>query len=190
MTFEELSKVNKNLPTVDIKGKNYAQVNNRVLAFRELFPNGSITTEILHCEGGVVTMQATCKDEEGRILSSGLAYEKESSSFINKTSYIENCETSAVGRALGFLGIGVDGSMCSAEELVNAVTNQSKDIDGKITKAKLNTLVNMCKSDGVDEDIILNEFGVDGLDCLTNSQFVSIANNWSKKYKKCEAQEK
>lgn len=190
MTFEELSKVNKNLPTVDIKGKNYAQVNNRVLAFRELFPNGSITTEILHCEGGVVTMQATCKDEEGRILSSGLAYEKESSSFINKTSYIENCETSAVGRALGFLGIGVDGSMCSAEELVNAVTNQSKDIDGKITKAKLNTLVNMCKSDGVDEDIILNEFGVDGLDCLTNSQFVSIANNWSKKYKKCEVQEK
>lgn len=185
MTFEELSKINKNLPTVDIKGKNYAQVNNRVLAFRELFPNGSITTEILHCEGGVVTMQATCKDEEGRILSSGLAYEKESSSFINKTSYIENCETSAVGRALGFLGIGVDVSMCSAEELVNAVTNQNKE-DATISKKNLDVLRKKCEVSGVDEQVICIDFDIKSLDALTNSQFISIANSWSERYAKDE----
>ena len=57
-------------------------------------------------------------------LGTGHAYEKESSSFINKTSYIENCETSAVGRALGMCGFGIDTSVCSAEELTNAINNQ------------------------------------------------------------------
>ena len=54
-----------------------------------------------------------------------MAYEKEGSTFINKTSYIENCETSAWGRALGNLGIGIDTSIASAEEVQNAVLNQS-----------------------------------------------------------------
>lgn len=125
ITFEDLVKVNKDIRTVSIKGKEYAQVNDRVKAFRKLCPNGTITTEIEEMDDGVVTMKATVADEEGRVLGTGFAQEKETSSYINKTSYIENCETSAVGRALGFVGIGVDGSMCSAEELVNAITNQN-----------------------------------------------------------------
>ena len=126
ITYEALVKVNKSIKTVDIKGKEYAQVNDRIKAFRELCPNGSITTEVLEMTDGIVTMKATVCDEEGKVLGTGLAQEKESSSFINKTSYIENCETSAVGRALGFAGIGVDGSMCSAEELANALLQQNK----------------------------------------------------------------
>ena len=58
------------------------------------------------------------------LVATGNAYEKEASTFINKTSYIENCETSAIGRALGVYGIGIDASLASAEEVVNAVNNQ------------------------------------------------------------------
>ena len=52
------------------------------------------------------------------------AEEKETSSYINKTSYIENCETSAVGRALGFIGLGSENSIASLEEVANAINNQ------------------------------------------------------------------
>jgi len=64
---------------------------------------------------GVVLMQAVVKDESGRTIATGHALEKKDSTFINQTSYIENCETSAVGRALGILGIGVDTAIASAE---------------------------------------------------------------------------
>ena len=128
MTFEELQKANETLSTMDIKGKNYVLVNERVKAFRMLFPDGTITTEILSNNDGVVLMQARVYDGD-KLLSMGHAYEKESSTYINKTSYIENCETSAVGRALGFLGIGVDTSIASFEEVQNAVNNQEKKPD-------------------------------------------------------------
>jgi hypothetical protein len=127
LTKENLQAANELIKTVSIKGKEYAQVPERVRAFRTICPGGQITTEIISLENGVVTMKATIIDESGRIISTGLAQEKETSSFINKTSFIENCETSAVGRALGFAGIGIDGSMASAEELVNAITNQGKN---------------------------------------------------------------
>ena len=104
MTFEELQKANETLSTMDIKGKDYVLVNERVKAFRMLFPNGSIATDIIDMHDGVVVMKATIRDDDGEILATGLAYEKESSNYINKTSYIENCETSAVGRALGLSG--------------------------------------------------------------------------------------
>ena len=71
-------------------------------------------------------MRTTITDEDGKVLSTGLAFERPDSSYINKTSFIENCETSAVGRALGWLAIGVDASMASAEELVNALKGQEK----------------------------------------------------------------
>jgi len=136
-TYEELVKANALIITTDVKGKEYAEVPQRVKAFRSLYPNGAISTEILSLEGGVCVMKATCSDEDGRILGTGTAYEKEGSSFINKTSYIENCETSAVGRALGFAGFGIDTSIASAEEVMNAQYQQSlESIDGKRGKLK------------------------------------------------------
>ena len=125
MKYTDLQEVNKHLPTMQIKGKDYVLVNSRVDAFRYLFPNGSITTDLLSVENGICIVKATVKDEEGKVLSTGLAFEKESSSYINKTSYIENCETSAVGRALGFLGIGIDISIASYEEMQNAIEQQN-----------------------------------------------------------------
>ena len=127
-TKESIAEANKALSTIGIekKGKTtqYAMVNERVKAFRNICPAGRITTKIISIENGVVTMIAEVADETGAVIATGMAQEKESSSFINKTSYIENCETSAVGRALGFAGIGIDGSMASAEEVANAIMNQ------------------------------------------------------------------
>ena len=125
MKFEDIARVNETLRTTDIKGKAYVEVNERIKAFRMLFPEGTIETEILYLQDGVVTMRATVR-VDGKVLGTGHAQEKESSSFINKTSYIENCETSAVGRALGMLGIGIDTSVASAEEVENAILNQDK----------------------------------------------------------------
>ena len=127
ITFEDIRKANENIKTTDIKGKEYAEVNQRIKAFRMVFPNGSISTEIISLNDGVVTMRAIVCDEDGKLLGTGTAQEKETSSFINKTSYIENCETSAVGRALGMCGFGIDTSVASAEEVQNAINNQGKE---------------------------------------------------------------
>jgi len=124
--FERIRLANSTIMTTPIKGKDYAQVNERIKAFRMVHPLGLITTEIISLENGVVTMQAKALTETGKLLGTGYAQEKESSSFINKTSFIENCETSAIGRALGMCGFGIDTSICSAEELQNAIANQDK----------------------------------------------------------------
>ena len=126
ITFEDIKKANEALQAMDVKGKPYIEVNQRIKAFRMCYPNGSISTEILSLADGIVTMRATVCNEEGQVLGTGTAQEKETSSFINKTSYIENCETSAVGRALGMCGFGIDTSVASAEEVQNAIYNQEK----------------------------------------------------------------
>ena len=123
MKYEDLEKTNKTLKGIDVKGKNYIEVNQRIKAFRMLYPEGTIETEILFMADGVITMKAKVLND-GKLLATGTAQEKESSSFINKTSFVENCETSAVGRALGMLGIGIDTSIASAEEVLNAINNQ------------------------------------------------------------------
>lgn len=155
LTYEDLCKANEDLATVPVKGKEYVQVNTRVNAFRKICPSGCISTEIIALDDGVVTIKATVIDAEGNVLATGLAQEKESGSYINKTSYVENCETSAVGRALGFLGIGSDVSMASADELVNAILNQEK-AKGYINKVEQKTLINLIEKNGLDVEKVLN----------------------------------
>lgn len=126
--FEDIQKANETIKTTDIKGKNYAEVNQRIKAFRMVYPTGTIETKLISNENGVCIFKAVVGfiDENNNliILGTGNAYEKEGSSFINKTSYIENCETSAVGRALGMAGFGIDVSIASAEEVQNAIQQQ------------------------------------------------------------------
>mgnify|MGYP007029096494 CR=1 FL=1 len=57
-------------------------------------------------------------------MAKGIAYEETGASRINSTSYVENCETSAWGRALANLGIGIDTSIASSSEVANAIANQ------------------------------------------------------------------
>ena len=130
--YTDIAKANETIKTTNIKGKEYAEVNQRIKAFRMVHPNGTITTDIVNIENGIVLMKASITDDEGRLIGTGYAYEKEKGSFINQTSYIENCETSAVGRALGMCGFGIDTSVASAEELQNAIINQKAPLDKTI----------------------------------------------------------
>lgn len=122
-TFNDIKKANESIETIDLKGKEYAMVNQRIKAFRMVYPEGTIETEMLSNENGVAVFKATVKNIE-IVLGTGHAYEKEGSSFINKTSYIENAESSAIGRALGMCGFGIDTSVASYEEVANAMANQ------------------------------------------------------------------
>ena len=113
-----------NLKTVNIKGKQYVTVNERLKYFREHFAGYSLTSEITHLNENGVIIRATIRNNNGEEVATGYAHEKQNSSFINKTSFVENCETSAWGRALGNFGVGVDQSVASADEVANAIKNQ------------------------------------------------------------------
>lgn len=134
INYEQIKKANEQIQSLTIERANkdgsiakkeYAEVNQRIKAFRMVYPNGSITTDIVSLTDGVVLMQTKVSNEEGVIIGTGYATEKEGSSFINRTSFIENCETSAVGRALGMCGFGIDTSVASYEEVANAQANQN-----------------------------------------------------------------
>lgn len=136
MTYEELMAVNAEIETVDIKGKQYATVNERLKAFRKMYPDGFIRTKLISDEDGKAVIQAevgyyNLPTDREHIIGTGTAYEVQGSSFINKTSYIENCETSAVGRALGMAGFGIEGSIRSADEMLGAEEARGKD-DAKL----------------------------------------------------------
>ena len=175
-TFEELQKANESIRTVNIKGKEYAEVNQRIKAFRVVYPEGSICTEMLSNENGVCIFRATVHADgdhvTNNLLGTGHAYEKESSTFINKTSYIENCETSAVGRALGMAGFGIDTSVASAEEVETAIANQ--DTGKKITATKAKTLEKMIVSHNVNVSDVLKYYGHDELKDFTEKEFATV----------------
>jgi len=140
ISYDDIDRVNSEINMIDMKGKNYAMVPERVTAFRKLFPTGFIRTQVLANDGTTVLMQATAgfyrEDNSEAILATGLAQEIRGKGMVNGTSHIENCETSAVGRALGMIGLGLNGGgICSAEELVNAVVSQ-KQMDEDFAKAK------------------------------------------------------
>jgi hypothetical protein len=117
---------NHQFKTTNIKGKQYVEVNERVKAFKSLseFKDMSLETEILHLTDDSCVIRAVVRNQEGRILATGMAQEDKSSSRINQTSYVENCETSAIGRALGFMGIGIDTSIATADEVSMAIKKQ------------------------------------------------------------------
>lgn len=150
--YEDIQKANETIKTMAIKrvdkktgkeiSKDYAEVNQRIKAFRMVYPTGVIETEMITNEDGLCIFRAIVGYRDGEEiykLGTGTAYEREESSFINQTSYIENCETSAVGRALGMAGFGIDTSIASYEEVTNAINNQTK----LISNEQLTTLTNL-----------------------------------------------
>lgn len=177
ISYEDIRKANESIKTTDIKGKEYAEVNQRIKAFRMVYPTGCIRTEMISNENGVCVFRADII-ADGLILATGTAYEKEGSTFINKTSYIENCETSAVGRALGMAGFGIDTSVASAEEVQNAMLNQAAA--DKITDVQIKALRSRCNSDKVDVKKICDMYKVGNLADLTVKQYSHINLNWDK----------
>ena len=182
ITWANLEKVNQEIVTTEVKDKPYATVTERIKAFRKLFPDGTISTEIISNENGVCVIKATVGfyDQDGmfKILGTGTAYEKENSSFINKTSYIENCETSACGRALGMCGFGIDTDVASAEEVKMATLQQ--EAEKPITAEKRKALEKTCKDEGIPESYICELYSVSELKELTEAKFVNLVHSWDK----------
>ena len=127
---------NYKFKTTNIRGKQYVEVNERIKYFRqeEQYKNWTIMSEFTALDSEQCVCKATIADATGRVIATGHAHEVQSASNINKTSYVENCETSAVGRALAMLGIGIDTSIASANEVQDAIAKQESD--GKTKKIK------------------------------------------------------
>lgn len=157
-TYEQIKSANDAIRLTDIKGRDYAEVNQRIKAFRMTYPDGYIETLMVSNENGVCIFRAEVGeyiDGKRQMLGSGTAYEKEGSTFINKTSYIENCETSAVGRALGMAGFGIDTSVASFEEVSNAIANQNA-APMKASSSQIETLKAFYRGENMQKLLDLN----------------------------------
>lgn len=186
ITFEDIQKANETINTTNIKGKEYAEVNQRIKAFRMLYPNGTIETKLLNNENGICIFKAVVgyldENQNLIILGTGTAYEKENSTFINKTSYIENCETSAVGRALGMAGFGIDTSVASAEEVNNAI--QQQESDKTIDKSKIEALNMSIQKNNISSnvvDLILSQYGYKNTNDIKIKDYMNIVNDFKTK---------
>ena len=168
ITFDDLQKANEQIKTTDIKGKEYAEVHQRVKAFRMVYPYGTIETTMLANDNGVCIFRADAYDGETH-LSTGHATETEGSTFINRTSYLENAETSAIGRCLGFAGFGIDTSVASYEEVATAQANQ--DAKKPITKGQVKTVVKLAEAKGSDLSEICDYFNVGTLEEMTAEEY-------------------
>lgn len=194
MTYEELEKVNRELePMVlerktkdgKIVKKNYAEVKERVKAFRKLFPMGRIETAVIDLSDAEVTMKASIYAGD-MLLSTAYANEAKNASSINRTSYIENCETSAVGRALGFVGIGIDAAIASADEVTGAEIQQDRirtqeEADTLIDEKHFKALKARFNEAGIRMADVLSYYGLErptqityGLERIINSDFKSL----------------
>ena len=179
-TYEQIRKYSEDMKTIPFTWKQkqpdgtfkeitkkYPMVNERVIAFRKLIPNGTIETELLGDKESPIgikcEIKAIIRDENGRILSTGIASEVQGNG-INKTSYIENCETSAVGRALAFLGFGIEESIASAEEIIGAEKGENKEKDKEIITSKQKKITKLFK-DAIkcygSNQIVYNKLGIE-----------------------------
>ncbi len=117
---------NYKFKTTNIRGKQYVEVNERIKFFRQEdeYKNWTISTEFTALDSEMCVCKCIIADVNQRVIATGHAHEERSGSHINKTSYVENCETSAIGRALAMMGIGIDTSIASANEVTDAIAKQ------------------------------------------------------------------
>ena len=149
---------------IKIKGNDYVMVNERIKEFHSLYKNGSIKTELIEMTDRFITKTIATPDvaNPDRYFT-GWAYEDISENGVNCTSALENCETSSVGRAIGQLGIGIDTSIASYEEVSNAIKQQekkaskqpsaNKDVDHPLADTIKKTMQGVVIDDS-DDDVI------------------------------------
>lgn len=165
----------------NIHGREYQTVALRVTKFRADKEEWSLTTEIVSRDADCVVMKATIANEQGRILATGHAEEYRKSSQVNKTSALENAETSAIGRALAAAGWGGT-EFASANEVENAIHQQDNPPanEGGMPDAEYHRLTGMMQSAGVSEAKLLNEYAVPSLRALNQDQYGEIIGRLSK----------
>jgi hypothetical protein len=164
----------------DSKLKDYVEVNVRIQKFYEKYPEGSIQTEIVSWENGVIVMKAYAyRTPDDPKPATGHAYEKEGSSQVNRTSALENCETSAVGRALANAGFEIKKSVASKEEVENAIHQQeqlNKQEQPKVKRADKSQYASIktaIKAVGMNKDTfdaILADLGIEDYATMTYDQ--------------------
>lgn len=177
MEYKDIVELNQKMARKNIKGKGYAEVAERVQAFRTLFPEGKVLTEMVYFQDGLCVYKATLCKPDGEVLATGHAYEREGSSQINGTSFIENCETSAVGRAASFLGLGSERSIASAEEVEQAI--QQQDDRGEL----IAEIRKIAKEKGISEQMLCDIGGVKKLDQMYQGQMQDCI-DWLKRQDK------
>lgn len=121
LALEEL----KTMPTIDIDGKAYTTVANRITIFRRYFSDYSIVTDVLQNDDIKVIVQTKITTPSGVVIATGLAEEFRGKNIINTTSALENAETSSIGRALACLSLG-GSEYASANEVENALVQQEQ----------------------------------------------------------------
>ena len=168
----------KNKGEVEIHGSTYLTVARRVDDFRksEDFKGWSIETELVSVEDSMVVMKSTIRDSDGKVAATGYAEEDRSFGKINKTSALENCETSAVGRALAFLGLG-GSEIASADEVAGAI-NQQKQME-----ADEHLLAHANATHKYFDDIVAIKEGI------ANDDFVSAGGAWFDLHNKASEEE-
>ena len=123
---------NKDTGIVNIHGKEYKTVAKRVDEFRKKYESKmAIITSVVSIDEMTVVMKAEISDENQRVIATGFAEENRQASMINKTSALENCETSAIGRALANFGLA-GGEYASADEVASAIQKQDKSNQSRI----------------------------------------------------------
>lgn len=116
----------KDTGIVNIHGKEYKTVAKRVDEFRKEHKQElAITTRLITTDEKIVIMKAEISTKDGFVIATGYAEENRQASQINRTSALENCETSAIGRALANFGLG-GGEYASADEVANAISQQNE----------------------------------------------------------------
>lgn len=167
MDYNKVKELNARITKTNIKGKPYVMVKDRIAAFREVCPDGRIVTEMIEKTADEVTFAASVYEGE-TLLAKAHANEVRTASAINRSSYVENCETSAIGRAIAAAtGIGIEDSFASAEEVAIAQSVQA-GFDMLISDedaAKLTQLL------GDRLPKALAYYGVNDVHLLTNEQY-------------------
>lgn len=195
VSFEDIQKANAEIIPMNIErfdkkskktvSKPYAEVHQRIKAFRMVYPDGFIITTMDSNEDGVCHFTASVGyydpvSGDALTIATGHAYEKETASNINQTSYIENCETSAIGRALGIAGFGIDTAVASADEMANAYAAQ--DLLQPASEAQKNTIIKAFDKHLLPLSDFLKNNGVKSVDELTAEQATAIIKGLAAKY--------
>lgn len=165
--------MSKEKGTVNIHGKEYETVASRVQKFRsdKTYEGYAILTEIVYRDSDEVVVKAIIKNADDRTIATGYAEEKRSASQINKTSAVENGETSAIGRALANLGLAGT-EYASADEVAEAIKQQNAP--QKVTPAQKKRVNDLMELQGVetskDKLELLEELtGKKSMDGMTSS---------------------
>ena len=165
---------------INIHGKQYAAVAQRLQEFRKRYPLAQITTHLEKDEDNIVIFSCAIWID-GVVIATGWAEEVRGSSNINKTSALENAESSSLGRALAFMGYGIDGSIASAEEVENAIEIQAV-MDEKLSKKQekaIETYLEKQKNGGELLQKLLNRAKVDHLNELPKNTADKCIEGWS-----------